>query len=83
MNTSADPRQVEKLRAEYLDLLKIMYGSCLTGCKRAMAYSSVSFFGMLITQGALLGAMYLVNELSDRAIVNPGDCRWSSPLVVS
>jgi hypothetical protein len=69
MNTSVDPRQVEKLRAEYLDLLRILYGTGLTGFKRAKALLDVSFLGMLITQGALFGALFFMEDLNDSAIV--------------
>ncbi len=63
------PTEAEALRAEYLDLLKIMYGTCLTGFSRAKAHLDVSFLGMLVTQGALFGALFFLEDLDDSAIV--------------
>lgn len=63
------PADAEALRTEYLDLLKIMWVTCLTGIRRAKAHMDVSFLGMLVTQGALLGAIYFLEDLDDRAIV--------------
>ncbi len=63
------PTEAEALRAEYLNLLKIMYGTCLTGFSRAKAHLNVSFLGMLISQGALFGAFFTMEDLDDRAIV--------------
>jgi hypothetical protein len=57
------PSEAEALRVEYLDLLKIMYATCLTGFNRAKAYLDVSFFGMLVTQGALFGALFYLDDL--------------------
>jgi hypothetical protein len=62
------PTEAEALRVEYLDLLKIMYATCLTGFSRAKAYSDVSFFGMLVTQGALFGALFFVEDLGANAV---------------
>jgi hypothetical protein len=61
--------RAEALRAEYLDLLKTMYGTCLTGFSRAKAHLDVSFLGMLVTQGALFGALFFMEDLDDSAIV--------------
>jgi hypothetical protein len=61
--------KAEALREEYLELLAIMYGTCLTGFSRAKAYSNVSFLGMLITQGALFGALFFVDQLAEQAVV--------------
>jgi hypothetical protein len=63
------PTEAEALRVEYLDLLKTMYGTCLTGFRRAKAHMDVSFLGMLVIQGALLGAIFFIEDLDDRAIV--------------
>lgn len=63
------PTEAEALRAEYLDLLKIMYGTCLTGASRAKALLNVSPLGMLITQGALFGALFFLDDLDDRTII--------------
>jgi hypothetical protein len=66
MEKSAD---AEALCVEYLQLMKIMYATCLTGFKRAKAHLDVSFLGMLVTQGALIGALYFVDDLEERAII--------------
>jgi hypothetical protein len=63
------PTEAEALHVEYLDLLKTMYGTCLTGISRAKAHMDVSFFGMLVTQGALLGSIFFIQDLDDRAMV--------------
>lgn len=46
-----------------------MYGTALTGFNRAKAYIDVSFLGMLITQGALFGALFFVDNLEQGAVV--------------
>jgi hypothetical protein len=58
------------LRDEYLELLAIMYGTALTGFNRAKSYIDVSFLGMLITQGALFGALFFVDDLDQGAVVS-------------
>jgi hypothetical protein len=63
------PADADALRVEYLELLKIMYGTARTGFNRVKAHMDVSFFGMLITQGALLGAFYFMDDLDQRAVV--------------
>jgi hypothetical protein len=56
------------LRSEYVELLARMYGTALTGFERAKAYHAVTFFGMIITQSALFGALYFLDTLDEMAV---------------
>jgi hypothetical protein len=60
------PAEAEALRVEYLDLHKTMYATCLTGLNKAKAHMAGTFLGMLVTQGALLGALFI---LEDKGVV--------------
>jgi hypothetical protein len=63
------PTEAEALRAEYLELTKTMYATCLTGLDRAKAHMFGTFSGMLVTQGALFAALYFSDNLNTNAIV--------------
>jgi hypothetical protein len=62
------PADAEALRAEYLDLLKIMWVTCLKGIRRAKAHMVGTFLGMLVTQGALFAALFFVENLDAKAV---------------
>ena len=61
--------KAEMLRNEYLDHMARMYGTALTGFERAKSYLDVSFLGMIVTQGALFGALFFLNDLDQRAVI--------------
>ena len=61
--------KAEALRNEYLDHMARMYGTALTGLERAKSYHAVSFLGMIVTQGALFGALFFLDDLDQRAVI--------------
>jgi hypothetical protein len=54
--------EAEALRVEYRDLSKTVYATCLTGLTRAKAHMVGTFLGMLVTQGAFLGALFFLED---------------------
>jgi hypothetical protein len=60
------PAEAEALRTEYLELHKTAFATCLTGLTKAKAHVTGTFLGMVVTQSALLGALYF---LEDRGII--------------
>jgi hypothetical protein len=63
------PTEAEALRAEYLELTKTMWVTCLKGIRRAKAHMVGTFLGMLVTQSALLGALYFLEDTAVIAIL--------------
>jgi hypothetical protein len=63
------PADAEALRAEYLELTKTMWVTCLKGIRRAKAHMVGTFLGMLVTQSALLGALYFLEDTAINAIL--------------
>lgn len=63
------PTEAEALRIEYLDLLKTIYATCLTGLTRAKAHMVGTSLGFLITQCALLGALFFLGDMGVVAIL--------------
>jgi hypothetical protein len=61
--------EAESLRAEYLDLLKTMYGTCLTGIDKAKAHMVGSTLGLIVTQNTLLGALFFLEDTGIIAIL--------------
>jgi hypothetical protein len=54
--------EAEALRFEYLDLLKTNYKTSLTGLNRAKGLMAGNLAALLVTQSALVGALFLVDE---------------------
>jgi hypothetical protein len=62
------PTEAEALRAEYLDLLKIMWVTCIKGIRRAKAHMVGTFLGMLVTQGTLFAALFFIEDLDAKSV---------------
>jgi hypothetical protein len=61
--------KADALRVEYLDNLKIVYTTCLTGLKKTKAHMVETMLGFLITQSALLGSLYFIENRGIVAIL--------------
>jgi hypothetical protein len=63
------PAAAEALRVEYLDLVKTVCATCLTGLIRAKAHMVGMLLGFLVTQSALLGALFFLEDTGVVAVL--------------
>jgi hypothetical protein len=61
--------KADALRVEYLDNLKIVYTTCLTGLKKTKAHMVGTMLGFFVIQSALLGSLYFIENRGIIAIL--------------